>query len=74
MDGKGSRPNKKGPDHKKAQIVSHQSSWITIAGLGVVYHKTSKDRLVILSRFATFLESVPSDPPQGTQESSSDSQ
>ncbi len=42
--------------------------------LGAVYHKTRKDRLVILSRFATFLESVPSDPPQGTQESSSDSQ
>ena len=42
--------------------------------LSVVYHKTRKDRLVILSRFANFLESVPSYPPQSTHASSSDSQ
>ena len=36
--------------------------------LGAVYHKTCKDRLVILSRFANFLELVPGVPSQGTQE------
>ena len=40
----------------------------------ITYDKTRKDRLVILSRFANFLELVPSNPPQGTHALSSDSQ
>ena len=36
--------------------------------LGAVFHKTRKDCLVILSRFANFLELVPGVPSQGTEE------